>query len=87
MVTGALSSSSKSKLLVEEIPYQTNSEIVTIKVETHDKPVIIFSCYKSPNYIGGNYSFFTYNIKNLCKRLKNCPLWLGGDFQSSKYIA
>ena len=66
----------KNTFLVE-VSHQTKSEIVTIKIETSDKPVIISSCYRPPKCIGENFKYLLEDINRICK---SYPVWLGEDF-------
>ena len=72
----------KDNLLVDEIQHK-DTEMISIKVETFEKPIILTSCYRSPsnkrkddvenlNLIEG--------LRLLKKKHKNTPMWICGDF-------
>jgi len=69
----------KKQFIVEEIKHP-NAEIITVKLETHEKPVIISSCYRSPNNSQADNALLTNEIQKTCNKYKNYPIWIAGDF-------
>ena len=57
-----------------------NCELLAIKVTTFDKPVILCACYHPPKCAETINSELIKYIKELCKKYKNNPIWLAGDF-------
>ena len=70
----------KRSLIVEEIHHHKSTEIVSIKLETKNNPTIISSCYRPPNCSLQTNESLTNEINALCKKFKNNPIWIGGDF-------
>jgi hypothetical protein len=69
----------KDTFIVEEIHHK-NTEMISIKLETHEKPVIVSSCYRPPNCSNEVNTQLTNETSNHCRKWKNHPIWIGGDF-------
>jgi len=54
--------------------------MISIKLETHDKLVIISSYYRPPNCSIEANTQLTNKILNHCRKWKNHPIWIGGNF-------
>uniref|UniRef100_A0A7M5WYL3 PHD-type domain-containing protein n=1 Tax=Clytia hemisphaerica TaxID=252671 RepID=A0A7M5WYL3_9CNID len=64
---------------VDQIPNKV-PEIVTVKIQTHQKPVIVSACYRSMYNSKEQNKQLTEEITDICKKYKNHHLWIGGDF-------
>ncbi|XP_066931888.1 uncharacterized protein [Clytia hemisphaerica] len=69
----------KKDLVIEEVKKSKKCEFIAIKVQTHQRPVIIAACYRPPKSKIGETTFICEEIKSLNSSFKNCPLWIGGD--------
>ena len=54
-------------------------EMVSIKVQTYQQPIIIAACYRPPSSTITQSNNLFSEISKLCKKYQNCPLWIGGD--------
>ena len=68
----------KKNLTVEKIKINKESEMVVIKVETYQKPVIFASCYRPHNNTNNELNF--EEIKRLASMHRKNPMWICGDF-------
>ena len=68
----------KKNLTVVEIKINKECEMVAIKVETYQKPVIFASCYRPPKNTNNELIF--EEIKRLASMHRKNPMWIGGDF-------
>ena len=68
----------KKNLTVEEININKECEIVSIKVETYQKPVIFASCYRPPK--NNNIELFFEEIKRLTSMQRKNSVWIDGYF-------
>ena len=55
-------------------------EIVSIKIETHQKPVIISACYRSMHNTNEQNKLLSEEIAKIGRKNKNNHIWIGGDF-------
>ena len=69
----------KDTLLVEELPTE-QAEIVSIKVESFEKPVIFTACYRPPKCTDDYNTKLIKGITNITKKYKLNPHWICGDF-------
>ena len=69
----------KTDLLVEEIHHQ-KGELVSIRIETHEKPIILTACYRSPNNSSQANHELIEGLRQIYQKHKNIPIWFGGDF-------
>ena len=69
----------KDTLLVEELPTE-QAEIVSIKVESFEKPVIFTACYRPPKCTDEYNTELIKGITNIVKKYKLNPHWICGDF-------
>ena len=69
----------KEELIIDEIKHET-AEIVSLKVQTLDKPMIICACYRSMYNTDAQNNQLISEINQTCKKYKNNPIWIGGDF-------
>lgn len=56
------------------------SEIISIKIETFQKPVIVSACYRPPGSTAATNENLIKNIDSICKKYSSTPIWIGGDF-------
>ena len=69
----------KDTLLVEELPTE-QAEIVSIKVESFEKPVLFTACYRPPKCTDEYNTKLIKGITNITKKYKLNPHWICGDF-------
>ena len=69
----------KEELIIDEIKHET-AEIVSLKVQTFDKPMIICASYRSMYNTDAQNNQLISEINHICKKYKNNPIWIGGDF-------
>ena len=67
----------KKNLTVEEVKINKDCEMVVIKVEAYQKPVIFASCYRSPKNTKNELIF--EEIKRLASMHRKNPTWICGD--------
>ena len=70
----------KESLITEPIKAPNSHQIIAVKVETFQKPIIISSCYRSPNNSNQENNDLVQSINNLSKKFKSNPQFFGGDF-------
>ncbi|XP_066931168.1 uncharacterized protein [Clytia hemisphaerica] len=70
----------KESLITEPIKASNSHQIIAVKVETFQKPIIISSCYRSPNSSIQENNDLVQSINNLSKKFKSNPQFIGGDF-------
>ena len=70
----------KKDLKIQEIRSSDESEIITIKIETFQKPVIVSACYKPPERTSAANDNLIKNINSICKKYSSNPIWIGGEF-------
>ena len=63
-----------------EILSHKQAEIISLKIATFEKAVIISSCYRSMNNTEEQNQHLINELNLLCKKHKNSPIWIGGDF-------
>ena len=66
-------------IIAEEIQH-SQVEIISFKLETYEKPIIISACYRPPNSNATYNDNLANEINSICKKHKNNPIWIGGDF-------
>ena len=69
----------RDKIKANEITHDT-AEIVSLKIETYQKPVIISACYRSMNNSNEKNKQLSAEITRLGSKYKNSHIWIGGDF-------
>ena len=69
----------KSHLITEQIMSSIKSELIAIKIETLNQPVVLCSLYRPPNSKVIDIQNITNEIEFLVKKHKNSPIWIGGD--------
>ena len=69
----------KSELDVEEVIKPTSCEIIAVKIEPFQKPIIVAACYRPPKGSVKDAEVLSHEINKLSTKYKNNPLWLGGD--------
>lgn len=55
----------KNNIMVEDIHFQ-NCELVAIKIEMHEKPIVVCACYRPPNCDNSINVEIINNISRLC---------------------
>ena len=69
----------KVSLLVEEIK-QKSGEIISIKVKTFEKPILLTACYRSTESTKEQDQQLIDSLEQIISKHKNIPVWVGGDF-------
>ena len=69
----------KKNLIIEKIKINKEWEMVAIKVETYQKPVLFASCYRPPKSTNNELLF--EDIKRLTSMQRKNPIWIDGDFK------
>ena len=69
----------RDTIKANEITHDT-AEIVSLKIETYQKPVIISACYRSMNNSNEKNKQLSAEITGLGSKYKNSHIWIGGDF-------
>ncbi|XP_066931249.1 uncharacterized protein [Clytia hemisphaerica] len=69
----------RDDLLVQELPQQ-KSELVSIKIESYEKPVILTACYRPPSSDASYNTQLIKDISNTVKKFKLSSHWICGDF-------
>jgi len=70
----------KDTLLIQELSSTGKSEIISIKVESFEKPVIITACYRPPNCKDEYNTKLIKCMSNILSKHKQNPHWICGDF-------
>eukprot|EP00111_Clytia_hemisphaerica_P014427 TCONS_00042481-protein len=63
--------------MAEQINHES-CEVVSLKIETFQKPIIITSYYRTPSREIDIKGIET--LASICKKYKDNPVWIGGDF-------
>jgi len=71
----------KDSLLVEEPPFD-QGEIISIKIETFEKPVILSSCCRPPKSTEDHNIQLIHSMSNILRKYKNSPHWICGDINN-----
>jgi len=69
----------KNDIMIEEIRFE-KCELVAIKIATYEKPIVICACYRPPKCQESVNTELIRNLSKLCKKYKQNPIWLAGDF-------
>ena len=69
----------KNDLQIEEIQHK-KGELVSIRVVTYEKPIILTACYRSPSNSNEANCELIEGINQMYLKHKNNPMWFGGDF-------
>lgn len=71
---------SKKELIVQEVRGTDKSEIISIKIETFQNPVIVSACYRPAGSTAATNENLIKNIDSICKKYSSTPIWICGDF-------
>ena len=69
----------KKELITEEVLRSNTCEVLAIKVQSHNHPLILAACYRPPGSNLDETSKICNEIRKLNDKYKNCPIWVGGD--------
>ena len=67
-------------LICDKIYTSQNTELIAVKIETHQKSVILCAAYHPPKNDLCYLEHLGNDIKNIMHNHKTSPLWAGGDF-------
>ena len=69
----------KSDLIVEEIVNSKSCELIAVKIQTHQHPLVLATAYRPPNSPIDETKGICNEIRKLSYKYKNSPIWFGGD--------